>query len=191
MSKKEKKKLSLNEYIDIGKGEIYAYILVTICLFLILLYFGYRVDFYYVTLLDVIVFLRVFEKIGVYHNLNKIKKYLVENNLIEKVGNIDFWNERNYLLTDNYMIILQNKKIYAFRYSEIKELYKENKLELSRWSVVSEYLHIVTNDNEFKVLTWTTSLVVEEFRDITNYLLNKNPHIKINTNKSKSKNKRI
>lgn len=55
--------------------------------------------------------MRVFERVNTYNNLKRIKKYLKENGLLDKVGNIDFWNERYYFLTDNYTIIKQNKKI--------------------------------------------------------------------------------
>ena len=56
--------------------------------------------------------------------LKQIKKYLTDNNLLDKIGNIDYWNERYYFLTDNYMIIKQGKEIYSFKYSEIEKIYK-------------------------------------------------------------------
>lgn len=48
-------------------------------------------------------------------------------------------------------------------------------------SRVEEYLYITTKINEFKVLISTTLLVGEEYRDISDYLLNKNPNIKVNS----------
>lgn len=39
----------------------------------------------------------------------------------------------------------------------------------------------MTKTNEFKVLISTTLLVGEEYRDISDYLLNKNPNIKVNS----------
>ena len=82
-------------------------------------------------------------------------------------------------LADNYMIIKQNKDIFSFKYSQIKKIFKEKKLKLSKYSSYKEYLHIITNDNEFIILTISTILVGEDYRDISNYLIKKNADIKI------------
>ena len=113
---------------------------------------------------------RIAERIETFLTLKKIKSYLIENKILDKIGNIDYWNERYYFLTDNYMIIKQNKVISAFEYSEIERIYKESSLELSKNSSYQEHLHIVVGNNEFKVLTSSTILVGEEFSDISNYL---------------------
>lgn len=120
---------------------------------------------------------RIVERIDTLLTLKKIKSYLVENNLLDKIGNIDYWNDRYYFLTDNYMIIKQNKIIDAFKYSEIERIYKESYVELSKHSYSQEHLHIVVNNNDFKILISTTVLVGEDFRDISDYLIEKNPKI--------------
>ena len=120
---------------------------------------------------------RIVERIDTLLTLKKIKRYLVENNLLDKIGNIDYWNDRYYFLTDNYMIIKQNKIIDAFKYSEIERIYKESYVELSKHSYSQEHLHIVVNNNDFKILISTTVLVGEDFRDISDYLIEKNPKI--------------
>lgn len=120
---------------------------------------------------------RIVERIDTLLTLKKIKSYLVENNLLDKIGNIDYWNDRYYFLTDNYMIIKQNKIIDAFKYSEIERIYKESYVELSKHSYSQEHLHIVVNNNNFKILISTTVLVGEDFRDISDYLIEKNPKI--------------
>ena len=109
---KKNKKLTIDEYIDIGKYDIFVYIIITIILFIILLYIGYKNNFYYILLLDIIMIIRIIERIDTYHTLKEIKAYLIKNNLLDKIGNIDYWNERYYFLTDNYMIIKQNKDIF-------------------------------------------------------------------------------
>ena len=121
--------------------------------------------------------LRIAERIGTLLTLVKIKSYLIDNNLLDKIGNIDYWNNRYYFLTDNYMIIKQNKEIYSFEYSEIERIYKESYVELGKHSYSQELLHIIVNGNDFKILISTTVLVGEDYRDISDYLIEKNPKI--------------
>ena len=176
--KKEKKKLTLDEYIEIGKGDIIVYVIVTIILLAISLYVGIKYNFYFhIIFIGILMIGRIVERIDTLLTLKKIKSYLVENNLLDKIGNIDYWNDRYYFLTDNYMIIKQNKIIDAFKYSEIERIYKESYVELSKHSYSQEHLHIVVNNNDFKILISTTVLVGEDFRDISDYLIEKNPKI--------------
>lgn len=184
---KKKKKLTIDEYMNIGKNDIFVYIIITIILFLILLYIGYKNNFYYILLFDLIMIIRIIERIDTYHTLKQMKSYLTKNNLLDKIGNIDYWNERYYFLTDNYMIIKQNKEIFSFKYSQIKRIFKERKLKLSKPSNYKEYLHIITNDNEFKILTNSTILVGEDYKDISDYLIKKNTIIKDDKNVNNTK----
>lgn len=181
MKKKEKKKLTIDEYIDIGKGDITVYAFVTIILLAISLWFGIKYNFYFHLLfIGLIMIGRVSERIDTLLTLKKIKRYLVDNNLLDKIGNIDYWNDRYYFLTDNYMIIKQKKEIFSFKYSEIERIFKESYFELSKHSYSQEHLHIIVNDNDFKILISTTVLVGEDFRDISDYLIKKNPNIIVN-----------
>ena len=184
---KKNKKLTIDEYIDIGKYDIFVYIIITIILFIILLYIGYKNNFYYILLLDIIMIIRIIERIDTYHTLKEIKAYLIKNNLLDKIGNIDYWNERYYFLTDNYMIIKQNKEIFSIKYSQIKKIFKERKLKLSGYSNYKEYLNIITNDNEFKILIISTILVGEDYKDISDYLIKKNANIIIDKNTNNPK----
>ena len=160
MKKKEKKKLNIDEYIDIGKGDIFVYMIVTIILLVISLYIGIKYNFYYHIIFIVLLMGgRTAERIDTLFTLKKIKSYLIDNNLLSKIGNIDYWNERYYFLTDNYMIIKYNKIVYSFKYSEIIRIYKENNTKIGRHSNSQEYLHIVTNDNDFKILIASTIFI--------------------------------
>lgn len=106
MKKKEKKKLTIDEYIDIGKGDITVYVIVTIILLLITLYFGIKYNFYfYMLFVGLIMLFKIIEWIETFLTLKKIKGYLVDNDLLDKIGNINYWNDKYYFLTDNYMII--------------------------------------------------------------------------------------
>ena len=180
MKKKEKKKLTIDEYIDIAKWDIVIYVIVSVIVLLISLYIGIKYNFYYhLIFIGIMIIVKIGERIDTYFALKKIKSYLVDNNILDKIGNIDYWNEKYYFLTDNYMIIKQDKVIYAFKYSEIERIYKESYTRLGKHSYSQEYLHIVTNDNDFKVLVYTTILVGEDYKDISYYLMEKNPNIKV------------
>ena len=180
MKNKEKKKLTLDEYIDIGKSDIIVYICVTFILLTIFLYIGIKYNvYYYLFFVGLIVIGRSYERIETFVTLKQIKKYLTDNNLLDKIGNIDYWNERYYFLTDNYMIIKQGKEIYSFKYSEIEKIYKENNLVINKHSRSQEYLHIIVGNNNFIILVYSTVLVGEDFKDISDYLIKKNPNIVI------------
>lgn len=180
MKNKEKKKLTLDEYIDIGKSDIIVYICVTFILLTIFLYVGIKYNvYYYLFFVGLIVIGRSYERIETFVTLKQIKKYLTDNNLLDKIGNIDYWNERYYFLTDNYMIIKQGKEIYSFKYSEIEKIYKENNLVINKHSRSQEYLHIIVGNNNFIILVYSTVLVGEDFKDISDYLIKKNPNIVI------------
>ena len=180
MKNREKKKLTLDEYIDIGKSDIVVYLSVTLILLIIFLYVGIKYNvYYYLFFVGLIIIGRSYERIETFVTLKQIKKYLTITNLLDKIGNIDYWNERYYFLTDNYMIIKQGKEIYSFEYSEIEKIYKESNLVLNKYSKSQEYLHIVVGNNNFIILIYSTVLVGEDFKDISDYLIKKNPNILI------------
>lgn len=178
--KKKEKDISLDEYIAIAKGDIIIYGVVALIICAPLLYGFIKTKVVLFILFGLVPFLFAVQRVQTYFNLKKIRKYLIDNKIIDKLGKIDFYNDQYYFLTENYMVIFQNKKVSAFKYSDIKEMYKTTKIRAKEYSTVEEYLNIVTKDNEvYRVLTFTISLVQEEFRDISDYLLNKNPKIKI------------
>ena len=180
MKNKEKKKITLDEYIDIGKSDIIVYVSVTLIFLIIFLYIGIKYNvYYYLFFVGLIIIGRSYERIDTFVTLKQIKKYLTDNNLLDKIGNIDYWNERYYFLTDNYMIIKQGKEIYSFKYSEIEKIYKENNLVINKHSRSQEYLHIIVGNNNFIILVYSTVLVGEDFKDISDYLIKKNPNIVI------------
>ena len=180
MKNKGKKKITLDEYIDIGKSDIIVYVSVTLILLIIFLYVGIKYNvYYYLFFVGLIIIGRSCERIETFVTLKQIKKYLTDNNLLDKIGNIDYWNERYYFLTDNYMIIKQGKEIYSFKYSEIEKIYKENNLVINKHSRSQEYLHIIVGNNNFIILVYSTVLVGEDFKDISDYLIKKNPNIVI------------
>ena len=177
------KNKTVDDYIGIAKTDVIFYFVLAIIIFVGLLIFSLFIKFYYVVFVSLIMIFPIISRIVTYHNLKVIKEYLVEKELLNKIGKIDYWNEKYYFLTENYMIIKQNKMVYAFPYSEIKKIYKETNFKLgggpSRSTSYQEYLHLVLNDYEFKILTYSTLLVSEDYKEIDKYLLEKNPNIEI------------
>ena len=121
-------------------------------------------------------------------NIRRIKKYLVTHDLIDKIGDIYFWNEKDYMLTDNYFIIVRNSKVNIFKYEEISEIYKKMFLgdeEIKPKKYLSklpcyEYLYITLKSNKnYRVLIWSTRTGSEQFMDISDYLISKNSNIKV------------
>lgn len=177
MKKKKKNVLTIDEYIDIGKSDIFVYIFIGIIFFFILLYISYKYNSYYFLLFDLYMVLRTLERIDTYNTLKNIKIYLVENNLLDKIGEIEYWNDKYYFLTENYMIIKQNKMINAFKYSEIERIFMEEYSKIGNPSYFKNTLHILTKKNEFKILTYSSNMVGEDYKDISKFLLEKNPKI--------------
>lgn len=170
---------TIDDYIAIAKSDIYIYIVITILVFIGLLYIVVTTNCYIYLLFNMVMIIFTADKIYVYFNLNKIKKYLIQNNLINKIGTIDYWNEMNYFLTDNYIIISYKKKIYCLKYSDISTIYKKTKIDYGQFNSIEKYLHLgLINGEEIKILIWSSALRTEEFNDISEYLLNKNPKIK-------------
>lgn len=176
----KKKIKTIDEYVTIAKYDIIVWIFVTILLTIGLLIYSYKQDFYdYLFFLMIPIFFS-FSKILTYINVKMIKNYLIKNNLIQKIGKIYFWNDKNYFLTDNYMIILNKIKIVHFEYDDITEIYKINEITGRHSIGMDEYLNIkLKNNNVYKVLISSTKLVDETTKDITEFLLKKNPNINI------------
>ena len=177
---------TIDDYIAIAKSDIYVYIVVTILVFIGLLYIIITTNCYIYLLFNMVMLIFTADKIYVYFKLNKIKKYLIQNNLIDKIGTIEYWNEMNYFLTNNYMIISYKNKIYCLKYSDISTIYKETRFNNGEFDSIEKYLHLVLNDGEeIEILIWSSALRTEEFKDISDYLLSKNPNIKVIKKKAK------
>ena len=73
-----KKDLKIDDYKSIAKSDINTYIVMTIVIFGILLFIGYKVDFYYILFLGLIMPYRVLERINAYANIKLIKAYLIK-----------------------------------------------------------------------------------------------------------------
>ena len=116
-----------------------------------------------------------------YIRIKKIKNYLVNNNLKNGIGKIFFWNEDSYILTDKYIIIIQERNISHFEYKDIEEISDETKFEFGKAAGdIKKYLHIkLNNERTYKILISSMSLVNIINKDITEFLLEKNKSIKI------------
>lgn len=169
---------SLTPYIKENKSDILTYSWVLIIVTVILLIVSYKTNCYFMLLLDIFSLGALVNKINVKFNLRKIEKYLIDNNLFNEIGKIEYWNEENYFLTENYVIILIGKNVKIFSYSDIISISKKTEIKAGNYLHVHEYVVItLLNGEQYKILSFTTKLVNEQYMDISNFLLNKNSNI--------------
>lgn len=169
---------SLDTYIKESNADIFVYSFLFGIITVILLLICYKTHCYYYLLIDIFSLNSVVLRVGTRFNLNKIEKFLVANNLLNKIGKIEYWNEKNYFLTENYVIILVGKKVRDFSYSDIVSISKEKEVKSSRYSRLDEYLVItLLNGEQYKILSYTTVLTNEKYKDISDFLLEKNGNI--------------
>lgn len=171
------KNKSFDDYLREAKEDTWLYSIISIVILIILLIISIIYSFYYILIFYTFFGILLLGKFQAYNNLKIIKNYLDENNLLEMIGKIDFWNDEYYFLTENYMIIIESKKVHCFKYEEICELEKTiNYLNSAR----GDYLKIILNDGrEFNILIFSSDLVNEKFKDISSYLIEKNKNIKL------------
>ena len=173
------KNKTIDEYILEAKNDIYVYIIIWIIFFLILLYLAYRFDNFYLLFIDLVFLFFVFNRIIIYGNLIKIKEYLVKNKLINKIGKIDCWSEKNYFLTENYVIIVSDNMVICFKYDRIKKIRKQVEYNFkTRYSNFPDYLYLILNDDtEYKIEITEISIMSKKYCDISSYILEKNKAI--------------
>lgn len=173
-------KKELKDIICEAKADIYAYIIMTILFFLILLVISFKINWFYLLFLDLFLFFAAITKFMVYKRVLKIENYLIHNKLLDKIGKIDFWDNDHYLLSDHYMIIMIENKVKCFSYNEINKIYKKDKVHIGKNSYYQKYLYLVLGNGEkIEIMIYSTVLVNENYRDITNYLLSKNKNIEV------------
>lgn len=167
-------------YIKENKNDIIVYVIVLIIVSIVLFIIGKITNFYYILFLDIFLFSGVLSRVNARKNIKQIEKFIYDNKFDKKIGKIEYWNDGSYFLTENCIILYENNQVNIILYSEIKNMYYENKITLNRISHVDRYLYIVLiNDKKYKFLVHSTLLVNEKTEDIGMYLQTKNDNIKL------------
>lgn len=181
---KRKKEKTIDDYIRNAEN----FFLFPFILLIVLLIITFVTKYYFLLFFVCIILIYFSDCLNERDNIYRIKKYLTKNNLIDKIGKVYFWNEKDYMLTDNYFIIVRNNKVNVFKYEEISKIYKKIFLgdkEVKTRKYFSnlscyEYLYITLKSNKnYRVLIWSTLTCSEQFMDISDYLISKNSNIKI------------
>lgn len=169
------------KYINENKSDIIVYFVVLLVITIVLFIIGKLTGFYYILLLDIFMVNAFLSKINVKRNLKQIEKYIYDNNLDKKIGKIEYWNDYNYFLTSNYIILLENKLIEIIPYNKIKSMRYGNKVTLDKInSHIDRILYInLDNNKKYKFLVHSTLLVNERTKDIGSFLKSKNDKIKV------------
>ena len=178
---KIKKPRTIDSYITEVKIDIFIYFFVYGFLLSILFYLSYKVLFYPFFVIFLLWFLFAWMKrIQIYYHIIIVKRYLASHHLLDKLGDILFWNNDCYFLTENYFIIVVKGQIEVFSYQDISSIRKETHSFLGRNSHMDENLFItLKNEKQYQILLSSTLLTIEIQKDITEFLLEKNPHIKV------------
>lgn len=168
MSELNQKKIK--EFITIAKYDIIVYFIIFVISILAISFISIKTDTYIYLLFILCPLMFLLGKITSYINIKKIEQYISKNNLYNNMGEIKFWNEEYYILSDNYVII-KNKNITHFEYNKIKNIEKMKKINKGSYDI---YLKIILhNDEEYKILINTTGLVNEKYKDISEFMLEK------------------
>lgn len=179
MKEKLGKEKNFYDYIKIAKTDIIVYIIMLTLITLILLFISFKVNWFYLMIFCIAFPFTIINRVLTYYNLKNIKNYLIENDLMNTIGKIIFWNKKNYFLTDNYIITSEYNITRHYKYDDILKITKrKNTVLRSKHSYYKEYLIITfKNKDQFELLIYTTALVDEEVKDITKFLLSKNKNI--------------
>lgn len=176
-----------NEFILKTRKNVYIFCIATFFLVLLMLYIGNKFDNYALLILVIVMLILSVNVVKKYHKLKKIDNYLIENKLVDKIGNIVFTDGKSYFFVENYLIVCLNKRILCFKYSKIEKIYKEywNKFNINATrscNYLELYLHfILQDDTEFKILIDTSTSIFfhtdENYQRLVQYLLKKNSNI--------------
>lgn len=170
---KRERKLKLDDFIKDAETSL-SFPIIVIIILLIVIFFT---KFYLLSFFILLVLIVILEWLNAKNNIYKIKKFLVSNNLLDKIGDIYFWNEKDCILTDNYFILIVGAKVVIFKYEDIDSIYKKTNV---RRSAIEEYLYIcLKNGEEYQLLIWSTNVRSEKLMDISDYLVSKNKNIKV------------
>ena len=79
-------------YVHMKKSIIYL-LVALVCT--TILYYLKKIDHFTLLFINIIFVALLFEKRYIYHSLLKIAEYVISHNLLDKIGNIDFFNKMN------------------------------------------------------------------------------------------------
>lgn len=173
--KKSKNNKEIGEYLQRYIFVIIILIIVIISLILVLNHF-YLISVlsYIATFLIIYMYFIIIDTVKKYRNLKKIQKYLLQNQLIDKIGEIEFSNYVDYILAKKYMIIISHKNIYCYSYKDIEKI--ENRtIEASQ----TQNIIVLTIKNQGKISLHPYAITIPSKckLDVKEYLIQKNPNI--------------
>ena len=123
----------------------------------------------------------------IYHK-KKIKDYVVEQGLINKIGKILYWYchencssyHHDFVLTDYYIIVLYKKEIVSFRYEDIVSIkMKESYQHCTNSLHQKNELYVSLKDGREIIIVVYDGDSVARIKDISTILLEKNNKIKV------------
>lgn len=176
---------SIQWYLSKQKKAFYTAYIVWIIVFLITLFFWFKLEGHIKELLWLEIGAFIFmtmSNINVTITFNNIIKYSKNNKLEEETKNILYWNYDTLWLTNNYIIITKGRKVCAFQYQDIKEIKKKEYYAASGyWATPTFHRDLeikLHNGQVYKAMMYNAQMDFEDvIEDVTPILLEKNKDI--------------
>lgn len=185
------KEKSIDDYICIEIWyRLFGWIVYFI-IFLVVLYGAFQLDiqlWIFAIFMMVLIMLLVFRDMKIIYHKKKIKDYLVANKLITKIGKILYWYchedcssyDHDYVLTDNYIIVLNKKEIVSFQYEDIVSIkMKESYQHCTNYLHQKNELYVLLQDGRKITIVVYDGDSVARIKDISTILLDKNKKINV------------
>ena len=188
---KNTKEKTIDDYIAVEIWYRFFGWCVYLIIFFVFLYLTFNVDlrigFIAFIIFLWIIFLTTYNIIIIYHK-KKIKKYILSQNLINKIGKILYWynheqganSDHDFLLTENYIIVLCKRKITHFKYEDIVSIkMKESYQHTTNYLNQKNELYVTLIDGRIITMVVYDGVSVARFKDVSTILLEKNKKIKV------------
>lgn len=188
---KSGKEKSIDDYISIEIWyRLFGWIVCFIIFFVILyVAFQFNIQFFvFAIFMIVFIMLLIFRDMTIIYHKKKIKDYVVEQGLINKIGKILYWYchencscyHHDFVLTDNYIIVLYKKEIVSFRYEDIVSIkMKESYQHCTNSLHQKNELYVSLKDGREIIIVVYDGDSVARIKDISTILLEKNNKIKV------------
>lgn len=120
---------SVNEYIEEQKGYIFIKVIIYIMELILVSFLVYKSSVDNLIplpfIFSIALFMFFLGDLKRYKYIKKFNKYITLNKLNSKMGKCLYWNEYDFLLTEEFMFVITNKNVEHFLYSDIKEVYDD------------------------------------------------------------------
>ncbi len=180
----------VNDYVNHWKFKLIVcgIALVSLVIMIIYLYCNHKSCYFPIFLILLFIF-EIINNTRRMNNFKKIQEHLIENGLEDKVGKIEICNNIDYVIAENWMIIVVKGKVFSFSYTDIERIVKKAEYRFHPNYSYQEYITVVLKNGKFfRLLSYSTDWFGQKNIDLAKHLLEKNieiivqeekPHIRL------------